>query len=79
MFKTLGKHSRQVIDMSMQNGPYLEISWKWNLIHTLELKLWHFEVRIGKPCICNVSTHMLQEGWGYTLINMTTFTTLGQD
>ena len=28
------------------------------LIHTLELKLWHFEVFpyvcIGKPCVCNV-------------------------
>ena len=36
-----------------QNELKLEI-----LIHTLELKFWHFEVPpyvcIGKPCICNV-------------------------
>ena len=40
------------------NGLKLEIRSWGILIHTLELKLWHFEespyVCIGKPHICNV-------------------------
>ena len=35
------------------------------LIHTLELKLWHFEVSayvcMWKPCVCNVSPPTLRE------------------
>ena len=45
--------------MSMQNGSILGIWLGRILIHTLELKIWHFEclpyVCTGKPCICNVS------------------------
>ena len=42
-------------------------------IHTLELKLWHFEVSpyvsIGKPCICNVYAHLLHEVCGHTCMH----------
>ena len=59
MFETLGKRSRQIIDMRMQNGSKLEISRQRNFFnHTLEFKLQPFEVFpyvcIGKPCVCNV-------------------------
>ena len=65
--------------MGTQNGPRLQIWPLGILIHTLQLKLRHFEVSpyvcIGKPCICNVFRP--RATWGVGLrahINVTTFT-----
>ena len=68
----------------MQNGSKLEI-WPWGiLIHTLELKLRHFDVSpyacIGKPCICNVFRPHATWGAGLRAhINVTTFTNFWQN
>ena len=50
--------------MDTQNGSKLKVWPLEILIHALELKLWHFEICIGKPCICKVSTHALRDGRG---------------
>ena len=61
MFETLGNHSWQFFFTWAYR---MDHTWKFLgsriLIHTLELKLWHFRfivssyVCIGKPCICTV-------------------------
>ena len=59
MFRALGSISDHIFHMGMQNVPRLENVRAGFLIHTLELKLWHFEVFpyvcMWKPCVCNVS------------------------
>ena len=54
--------------MSTQNGSHLEIWCNGILIHTIEFKLWHFEVSsyvsIGRPCICNVFRPRVMWGAG---------------
>ena len=55
--------------MGTQNGSKLGIWPERILIHTLELKIWHFKVFpyvcIGKPYVCNVYAHALREGRGH--------------
>ena len=64
--------------MGTQNGSKPGI-WPWGiLIHTLELKIRHFEVSpyvcIGKPCICNVFRPCATWGVGLCAhVYMTTF------
>ena len=61
-----------------QNGSEYEIWWHGNLIHTLELKLWHFKVF---PCLYREAMRLQcfrpRATWGAGLrahINVTTFT-----
>ena len=65
--------------MGMQNGSKLEIWPERNLIHTLELKIWHFKVFpyvcIGKPYVCNVLRPRATWGaWPRAHINVMTIT-----
>ena len=51
---------------------------KFDGIHTLELKLWQFEVShyvcIGKLYVCNVHAHALRKGRGHAYTNVMTIT-----
>ena len=64
MFETLEINSWHNFYMSTQNGPHLEISWKRNLIHPLELKLQGFKCFQGSHAIA-MFTHKDYGCMGY--------------
>ena len=61
--------------MGMQNGSKLEVCSDRFLIHTLQLKLWPFEVF---PYVC-IGSHVFATFSAHAHINVTTITQFGQN
>ena len=62
MFETLGSYSQQTINMSTQNGSYLEVSWKRNFDSHLRIS---FPICLHREAISLVPRpHPPKEGKG---------------